>query len=314
VFDASKFGFDVASALSRGKRDTQEDAIVADVSIGDSAGVVVLADGMGGHQAGEVASGIVVTEVFRALKPKIGTLANSPDTVPETLYDAAQSANTCLQQHATHFPATEGMGATLVALVLVDQSLFWISIGDSVLYLIRDGKLRQLNEDHSLAPQIDYMVQRGMISKEAGQNHPDRSVLTSALQGGDIHRIDCPDTPLKLRLGDIVVAASDGLPYLEVAEIRKILTEHDGADSDGFAHLLLKAIKALNHPDQDNVCFSVIRVTEGHGKTLPKIQAAARPDQWRKPAANVPDRAPEGQGAGPGFFGRLFDLGTGLLR
>ncbi|WP_172293217.1 PP2C family serine/threonine-protein phosphatase [Pseudoruegeria sp. HB172150] len=310
MLSGPRLSFDVASALNQGRRENQEDAIVADFPIGAGVGLVVLADGMGGHQAGEVASKIVVTEVFSELKLRSTELANHPELVTEALRNAAMAANDCVRHHTTKHPATEGMGSTLIALVQMDDALWWISVGDSVLYLIRDGKLRQLNEDHSLAPQIDYMVKQGMMTEEAGRNHPDRNCLTSALLGEEISQIDCPEKPLKLRPGDTIVAASDGLPFLKRKDILRILSEDSHAESSELANRLVRALKALNHPDQDNVCLSVIRVTPKAGSEIPmRPEAAAPPPEPTPETAEKFKRRDSGK-----LFGRLRSLSTGLLR
>jgi protein phosphatase len=318
VLDAPKLCFDVASALNRGQRSSQEDAIISDFPIGDRMGVVVLADGMGGHEAGEVASKIVVTEVFSELRLQSGNLTVQSTVVPETLLSAAHSANTCLRDYIVRYPETKGMGSTLIALVRLNSSLFWISVGDSVLYLLRDGELRQLNEDHSLTPQIDFMVRQGLITEAAGRNHPDRGVLTSALQGAKIRQIDCPAKPLKLRDGDLIVAASDGLTFLERPRIQQILSDNADADSKTLSHLLLSAIKKLDHPEQDNICFSIIRVDAAH-LARPRFNLSPKHGETSRSmpqdgSTRVPAMLQRGIQNGVRLFDKLCTLGSGLLR
>jgi len=215
--------YDVASVLNRGCRDYQEDAIATDFPMGAEFGYAVLSDGMGGHAAGDVASKIVVTEVFSELKFQTSDIEGLTENIGDVLRTAAVSANDCMAAHASNNPQTAGMGATLVAPVFIGHDLFWISIGDSPLYLLRDGRLRQLNEDHSLGPHIDYMVRSGMMPEEIGRNHPDRNALTSVLIGESIERIDCQDRPFKLKDNDILVVASDGLQFLTNSLITQIV-------------------------------------------------------------------------------------------
>ncbi|MDJ0827228.1 MAG: protein phosphatase 2C domain-containing protein [Rhodobacter sp.] len=260
VFERQELRFDVSSALHQGKRPDQEDAIVVDFPIGDGIGIIVLADGMGGHRAGEVASKIVVTEVYAELKLRSGNKQKIRDNICKILRSAAEAANQCLRHHSDINPDTIGMGATLIAAVRIDDTLSWLSIGDSVLYLFRDGAMTRLNEDHSMAPQIDYMVKQGMISEEAGRDHPDRNCLISALNGEEIMMIDCPEESLDLRPGDVILAASDGLMYLDDGSISRTILDGPPTDSAELAQDLLRAIQELDAPDQDNVCFSVVRV------------------------------------------------------
>ena len=252
--------YDVASAIAQGGRSYQEDAIVTDFPFGMDSGIAVLADGMGGHAAGDVASKIVVTEVFSELKFQSANFADYEAEIPGFMREAATGANDCVRNHVQDHPETNGMGATLVSLVLVENRMFWMSVGDSPLYLLRDGKLRQLNEDHSLAPQIDFMAEQGLITAEAAKEHPDRNCLTSVILGGKVARTDCPATPFELQLGDIVVVSSDGLQYLEEARIRKILHKYRRRKAAEIAGYLLEALDDLADPDQDNISFSVIKL------------------------------------------------------
>ncbi|WP_106746249.1 PP2C family protein-serine/threonine phosphatase [Yoonia maritima] len=258
--------FDVASAIVQGGRDYQEDAIVSDFPFGADTGVVVLADGMGGHAAGDVASKIVVTEVFSELKFQSANFGDFESEIPQYLTAAAVNANNVVREHVQEHPETRGMGATLVSLVLVENRMFWMSIGDSPLYHFRNGKIKQLNEDHSMAPQIDFMVQSGLLDPEAGRNHPDRNCLTSVILGDRVAKSDCPKTPFELEVGDIVVVSSDGLQYLEEVQIQKILHRYRRRKSAEIAGYLLEAIENLADPDQDNVSFSVIKLN--HNKPV----------------------------------------------
>lgn len=252
--------FDVASAICQGGRDYQEDAIITDFPFGADSGLVVLADGMGGHAAGDVASKIVVTEVFSELKFESANFADFEGEIPTFLTSSAVNANSVVRDHVMANPETRGMGATLVSLVLVENRMYWMSIGDSPLFHFRNGELKQLNEDHSMAPQIDFMVKSGLMDEETGRNHPDRNCLTSVILGDRVAKSDCPKTPFALEVGDIVVVSSDGLQYLEDAKIQKILQRHRRKKAAEIAGYLLEAIEALADPDQDNCTFSVIKL------------------------------------------------------
>ena len=262
------FDFDATSALSKGQRSTQEDAIIADFARGTGVGVAVLADGMGGHAAGDIASKIVVTEVFSDLMFRRGDLQAFEKTVTEALKEAALAANSCLRDHVQAYPDTRGMGSTLVASVVIGRHLYWISIGDSPLFLFRDGQLCQLNEDHSMAPQIDFMVKSGLIAGEEGRYHPDRNTLTSVLFGEQIPRIDCPADPLELRHDDMLIVASDGLQFLTNAEIVEVLRHDTRATSSDIADRLLERLDQLGDPDLDNVSFSIVRMQDAEDRGL----------------------------------------------
>lgn len=252
--------YDVASAISQGQRDYQEDALVTDFSVSEDYGVIVLADGMGGHAAGDVASKLVVTEVYGALKRQSGSFGAEEAKIPTTLHEAAVRANDQLREHVITNPETQGMGATLVSLVTVGERLYWNSIGDSPLYLVRRGKMQQLNEDHSMAPQIDLMAQSGLMDPEVARVHPDRNCLTSVIYGETVAKVDCPQEPFRLEKGDIVVVASDGVQYLDETAIERLLHKHRRKTAAEICGLLLAAVENLRDPDQDNISLSVIKV------------------------------------------------------
>lgn len=251
--------YDVATAISQGRRDYQEDAVVADFAVGVPYGFAVLADGMGGHAAGDVASKIVVTEVFSELKFQSADRMSLEENFNTTLLDVVQSANHCIDAHVRENPTHKGMGATIVAPVVFEDRLYWISVGDSPLFLARGDRLKQLNADHSMAPQIDLMVTTGQIDSEAALNHPDRNALTSVLMGRDIPSIDCAATPTRLEVGDIIIAASDGLQYLSNDQIEAVVAGHRRRTASEIARAILRAVEALNDPDQDNISVVIIK-------------------------------------------------------
>lgn len=268
--------YDVASGISQGARDYQEDAITSDFPVGAEAGFVVLADGMGGHAAGDVASKIVLTEVYSELKFHFADVEAFETRAPEVLRGVADLANDTLRQHSRTHPETEGMGATLVVPCLVENRLWWISVGDSPLYLYRAGKLSQLNEDHSMAPQIDFMVKSGLMDAQTAANHPDRNCLISVLMGTRIPKIDCPAKPHEMKAGDIVICASDGLQYLSHAQIERIVGKYRKSRSTEIAERLLEELLKLDDPDQDNISFCIIKVNDA--STRPRENRPQRPE------------------------------------
>ena len=252
--------FDVATAAIKGGRDHQEDSLISSFPQGQETGFAILADGMGGHLSGDVASALVMSEVFSQIKTKEMLLDKKITDVSSLLYGAVTAANDRISRHIAAKPNTYGMGTTLLATVIREDELYWVSVGDSPLFLFRDGELRQLNQDHSMAPQIDMMVKVGAMDPEVGRNHPDRNTLMSAIAGADIAKIDCPDEPTTILPGDIIIAASDGLQFLSNDEIAVILRQTQDAHSGDISNALLKAIAELDDPDQDNTVFTVIKL------------------------------------------------------
>ncbi|MEM0900916.1 MAG: protein phosphatase 2C domain-containing protein [Pseudomonadota bacterium] len=254
------FKFDSAWALDPGGREYQEDALLSDVPENADVGLVILSDGMGGQAAGDVASNIVVSEAHATLGHDKSCVSTFEATIRDRLFAAVDAANSSIREHVTRHPDTEGMGATIVACALVNGSLYWISIGDSPLFLYRDGSLQQLNEDHSLAPQIDFMADAGLIDRDEAREHPDRNVLTSVIFGGQIAKIDCPEHPVSLKENDIVIVGSDGLQYLSDKELEDTIRKLETANSQSIATHLMSQATAIDDPDLDNVSFSVVKV------------------------------------------------------
>ena len=252
--------FDVATAAIKGARAYQEDSVISSFPVGQNTGFAVLADGMGGHSSGNVASAIVMSEVFSYLKMREAMLEDGILDIPMTLHDATGFANQRVSEHAMENRETFGMGATLLAPVIAKAKLYWVSVGDSPLFLFRAGTLRQLNKDHSMAPQIDMMVKTGAMTAEAGRHHPERNTLTSAITGENIDKIDCPTRPIALLPNDIVVASSDGLQFLSNERIARTLKLVQRRRSVDIANALIAAIYRLDDPDQDNTAFVVIKL------------------------------------------------------
>lgn len=275
---------DVASALNQGARERQEDALVTAFSQGVEGGFAVLSDGMGGHAAGDIASRLIVTEMFAEL-----TLRSTADDddVPSLLRHSVDVANECLKAQIDGNPSTEGMGGTVVATMVQDDKLHWISIGDSVLYLFRNGSLCRLNDDHSMGPQIDMMAEQGLIDEDTARDHPQRNCLTSALIGEEIPVIDCPDEATTLAPGDIVIVASDGLQYLPHDQIEALMGKMAGRDSKSIADALIAGVMEVGNPEQDNISLVILKALGSakavdmsrHGKPAPArslLQACAR--------------------------------------
>jgi PPM family protein phosphatase len=303
---AAEIVLDVAAALDRGARDYQEDALATGTLPGDEAGFVVLADGMGGHSAGDVASRLVVetvtaamTEVLEAWDAGKGP---GPQTVPRVLRAAAGAANSAVRAHSAAQPATKGMGATLLAAMIDGSRLWWLSVGDSPLWLWREGVLHRLNEVHSLAPQIDLMVDAGLMDPETARTHPDRSCLTSVIYGQDIARIDCPDRPVELRPGDLVIAASDGIEFIGKARIATVLSETEHQPSEVISGELMRAVRALADPDQDNVALSVLRVCD---RAIEAFAVTNPRPKSRRPTTRRPTTLSLPFGIGSELFARL---------
>ncbi|KHQ50829.1 PP2C family protein-serine/threonine phosphatase [Mameliella alba] len=248
---------DAASGQFLGLRSRQEDAMIAQFPEGGLPGLAVLSDGMGGHDDGDLASRILVSEMFAELYLAAARASSQGDPGFRTALD---SANARLKQHIDAECISADTGGTLVALRVDAAGLRWLSVGDSPLYLFRDGALRRLNVLHSMGAQLDLMSERGAITPEAARTHPHRHCLTSAVTGQSVPLVDCPAEALALEPGDIVLLASDGLNVLDEGEIAQILRRRPATESAALTRALLAAVEAKKADQQDNVSLVVIRM------------------------------------------------------
>lgn len=252
-----------AQASDRGKRDYQQD----ETFVGQSksgAVIGVLADGMGGHVSGDVASALVKESILDCLMPALDTKLE-PEQIHQALSDCVEKATKKIAKHIKKKPKDAGMGTTLIITVVQDQKLFWLSIGDSPLYLWRAKKCFQINEDHSMGPALDQMAVNGMMTKAEALAHPDRNVLTSALNGSKPDLIDAGNDPVALMAGDIVVLSSDGLQIIPDKKINKVLSLTREEEPVYIATSLLNSAMNLDDPDQDNLAVVVAKVEVDSG-------------------------------------------------
>ncbi len=254
------FTYDSAMVTELGRRERQEDALASDFPSGQPFGFVVLADGMGGHEAGDIASKIVVTEVFSGLKLQSGDPELLESRVCDALKGAALNANECVGLYARSHPEAHGMGATLLATIFIEDRLYWVSVGDSPLFLFRNGTLTRLNDNHALSSQVEYLVGSGLMNREDALRHPDQSCLTSVLIGKDINQIDCPDVAFTLFEDDILISASDGLQFISEEQIESLLRFQHKNSAERISAVLAEEIKNLDDPAQDNLAICVVKV------------------------------------------------------
>ena len=254
--------FDTATLLMQGQRPYQEDAVISCYPVGASFGFTVLSDGMGGHAGGDLASKICIREVQQTILENTSDLRQFKQSISSVLNTGLEKANAAIRMFTERTPEFAGMGATVVSAVNFENELYWASVGDSLLLLCREGTIFRLNADHSLAPEIDELVRQGKLTQAEADDHVDRSVLTSALTGKQINKIDCTDEPLTLLPGDILIIASDGLEYLSQEQIIKLVEHYTEEPSESIARRFKSAINVLAHAEQDNVSMSIVKVLQ----------------------------------------------------
>jgi protein phosphatase len=212
--------------------------------------VFAVADGLGGHQGGEVASAAAV-EPLAALD---GRGFADPGEAAEALAAAIGQANTAILDQAAGNPGLWGMGTTLTAAALAgDHHLQLAHVGDSRAYLLRDGALDQLTTDHTV---VGELVRRGRLTPGQAAVHPERSILTRAVGLDPTVPVDLPD-PLELQPGDQVLLCSDGLTeavdHDRIADLLSTAT-----DGNAACRSLIDAANAAGGPD--NITVVLVRV------------------------------------------------------
>lgn len=170
--------------------------------------IFVIADGMGGHKKGEIASAMAVNTIMQELPLSYST---KHEEIIETIKNSMLSANQAVYWHANKHPDHKGMGTTLTVAHLVANKLYWGHVGDSRIYLFQDNQLRQLTKDHTM---VEELVEIGTISSEQAKNHPKKNVLIKALGTQKELVVDVGYTDVES--GNIVVMMTDGVyEYIE---------------------------------------------------------------------------------------------------
>lgn len=226
------------------KRKLNQDYVyVSEKPIGNLPNMFIVADGMGGHNAGDYASKCTVETIVREIR---GCFEKNPVRI---LSKAIRIANDQIRQKAREDQSLQGMGTTVVAATCLGHYLQVANVGDSRLYII-NHEIRQITRDHSL---VEEMVRMGGIDKAAARNHPDKNIITRAVGATDTVEIDFFHE--ELMPGDIVLLCSDGLTnMLEDEEIGSILREK--ASIEEKAQKLIEA--ANDNGGRDNIAVIII--------------------------------------------------------
>ena len=221
------------------QREANEDSLFA------RAPVFAVADGMGGAQAGEVASQMAV-EAFEGL-------ADPDDAAPEQLLrDTVQHANQRIFELAQGDASRSGMGTTLTAAIVHGDEISFGHVGDSRAYVYRDGELKQITNDHSL---VEELRRQGRLTRDQAAEHPQRSVITRAL--GPEPRVEVDTMTLRAQPGDVYLLCSDGLTtMLSDGDLKAVLGRE--ADLQRTARWLVKA--ANDRGGRDNITVVLFRL------------------------------------------------------
>ena len=206
------------------KRTVNQDFVfTSETPVGNLPNLFVVADGMGGHKAGDFASSYAV-EVL------LSTIREDENSNPVKIIRAAiENANTQLLREASDNETMSGMGTTMVLVTIVGHYAYVANVGDSRLYLVDENKISQITKDHSL---VEEMVRMGEISRDDARNHPDKNIITRALGAGRDVDVDFFD--IRLTPGDILLLCSDGLSNMVPDEdIRQVILTSETLEEAG---------------------------------------------------------------------------------
>ena len=247
--------------------------------------LILVADGMGGHAAGEVASALAIETIRRAYYEVSGP-------VPEMLASAFLAANRAILTWAEQNPECKGMGTTCTALALRDDQAWLAHVGDSRAYVLRNGVLTQLSEDQTLVAQ---MVREGKLSPEEAKNSPINNVILQALGASVEIAPAIWSEPLPVTAGDIFVLCTDGLHG--VVTDATIAQQIEHLPPDQACELLIEAAMAAGAPD--NVSVGVFQmVVDAEEQDGEKASASARTTRRVSVLSEAPEsEAPDSQGS-----------------
>ena len=256
--------FDHACRSIKGARNYQEDTALTWPGANESSPglkgqingslpfVAVLADGMGGHAGGALASR-TACETF------LSAYCDFDGASRDRLLAGLDAANGAIADCVRNDPSLSGMGSTLVGVTFGEGGVEWVSVGDSPLLLYRRGEVATLNEDHSLAPELDRLAAAGQMTEEQARRDPRRHMLRSAVTGEDLDLVDLSHRPLAVEPGDYIILASDGLQTLEMNEIERIICAYATDGAAAVAGALIRAVELVRDPHQDNTTVVAVR-------------------------------------------------------
>ena len=242
-----------ATDVGQKRKMNQDYVFVSEGPVGNLPNLFTVADGMGGHNAGDYASS-------HAVRILVDEIREDADYNPvKVIRHAIEAANTEIRNRAQEDENLRGMGTTMVVATIVDQYAYIANVGDSRLYVISD-EIRQITKDHSL---VQEMVRMGEISEEEARNHPDKNIITRAL--GAEKTVDVDFFDLKLEKDCTILMCSDGLSNMvEDSKIQEIISDPE-ADIDQKGNALLR--EANQNGGKDNIAIVLVEPFTNEVKT-----------------------------------------------
>lgn len=230
--------------IGKKRKLNQDYVFTSEIPVGHLPNLFLVADGMGGHNAGDYASRYTIETIVE----EIGSSSNNSPVI--VLEKAIQSANRLIRQRSFEDEDLSGMGTTVVAATIDEDRLCVANVGDSRLYVINNREIKQITRDHSL---VEEMVRMGGLQREQARSHPDKNIITRAIGAQDEVEIDF--FQMTLSKDDIILMCSDGLTnMIDDEEIRMILQGQ--RDIVEKAETLVNA--ANNNGGKDNIAVILV--------------------------------------------------------
>lgn len=262
---------DFSGRQTIGRRKEQQDCYAFSVLEGREHAaewlLTVVADGLGGYRGGKQAATAAVQGFMEGFlhswdRPgKIGLSRARKESPARSLEKGLLQANQAVHRMALKNPTLlNEAGTTLLATVVGHGLVYWISVGDSPLFLWRHEELHRLNADHSMRAILDEKAAIGEIMAEEVERDPSRNMLLSALLGDQIEMVDAPEEPLRLEPEDVLISSSDGLLSLPSAALHGLLMSGSHGSAADLVESLLQGVAAVGDPQQDNTTIVLVRV------------------------------------------------------
>lgn len=242
-----------AGAATIGARRRQEDAWGTRLLPPDEDGarlLAVVADGLGGHPAGDQASRTACGAFLAGFPGASG----SPR---ERLRAVLESANGQLRAAVEASPELWGMGTTLVGACFHAGGCDWVSVGDSFVFHYRSGRIQRINPLHTVGAELDERARRGELTAAEAAADPERALITSVIMGLPLE--DVAERRLPLEPDDLVILATDGVETLGEDGIASVCNERTGAGAEAIAMAIIRGIEEIGFRDQDNATVIVVQ-------------------------------------------------------
>lgn len=256
----NKCEYEITSKQFIGKRNKQQDSLF--YSKTEDFTYAVLCDGMGGMDAGELASQTAV----KVMKTLVETTESLTDDIPNFFLHAVDMLDESVSKQTDSENKKLRCGTTVASVIIKDEDLYWMSVGDTRLYIFREGNILQVTRDHNYLFTLNHMFESKQISPETYKRELKKGdALTSYIGMGGVEFMDICQSPFKVRKNDIFLITTDGL-YRTVSdnEIKSVLSMSENLEE--ASSRLLKTVEEKDKANQDNTSFILIKSFGGTSK------------------------------------------------